>query len=717
MTGLADALGHHWGWGFDSLGRNHTKADPDAGTWNYGFDDAGRTLLQTDAKSQQTSFTYDAAGRLWTRTNPDETVTFRYGEPRSGYFNVARLTSVDAVGRPLTIDYDALGRAVHRERVLDGVTYSETTRLDPAGRLKGITFPDGDAFGTPADPIRYDAAGRTHSVPGVVTSVTYDASGNSLLRTNSNLTETSRTYSPARGFLTGITTHGNGTTIQDLAYTPDTTGMVQAVTSPKPDESWTYGYDALNRLTSASAPGRDQTFTYDILGRMTFNSEVGAYTYSPSRPHAPDTIAGQQLTYDVNGNMLTGRGRTIAWTAANLPTQVNGTTFTYGGQGERVKKTSAGLTSLYPLGDDYEVTNGVVTKYLNLPGLGLVAKRVGPETFWLHTDRLGSVQAVTAADGSEVLRRTYRPYGDEIADSGSHLESRGYIGQRADDGTDLLYLHARYYDPEIAAFVSRDPVGPGPDAVVYGYSGGDPVNRKDPSGLYYQRVCEWVMSYENPGEWQKKTTTVQEMCHVIWVPDPLNPWEFRFPGSGTPSSPLLPGVGGRGGAPSTDPPKEQPVVVPSIPVSLPERVAETVKTGVSSTLRDTFGDSTTPGDALYDLDLLIEGYVMANVSPDRCRATVRGQAWENVKNTNAGVANLVSGMNPVGPPLLGGLGTATVQVGMSEAAALGYATKTGVTVAVAYGVASTALATFGALETAVALFSVADAVGYLGGCQ
>ena len=55
-----------------------------------------------------------------------------------------------------------------------------------------------------------------------------------------------------------------------------------------------------------------------------------------------------------------------------------------------------------------------------------------------------------------------------------------------DSESGLYYLRARYYDPTTAQLISRDP------AVAmtmspYGYTGGNPVNRTDPSGLY--AVC------------------------------------------------------------------------------------------------------------------------------------------------------------------------------------------------------------------------------------
>ena len=152
-------------------------------------------------------------------------------------------------------------------------------------------------------------------------------------------------------------------------------------------------------------------------------------------------------------------------------------------------------SSLYPFGDDYEVTNGVITKYITVDGLGVIAKRVGTQTFWVHADRLGSIQAITDVTGTDIQRRTYRPYGEKIADTSAHAESRGYIGERQDEDTGLTYLHARYYDPALGVFISPDPLDPD-DRVVgtnrYAYTFGDPVTAADRAASTVYSVASTV---------------------------------------------------------------------------------------------------------------------------------------------------------------------------------------------------------------------------------
>ncbi len=222
---------------------------------------------------------------------------------------------------------------------------------------------------------------------------------------------------------------------------------------------------------------------------MTYNSRVGTYVYpSPGqpRPHAPTTINGGSMTYDPNGNLLTGRGRTYTWDWENLPTQINTTQFVYGADRSRLKKLDSGNATLYPLGDDYEIVGGTVTKYVTAFGVGVLGKRVGPTPFWSHLDHLGSITLVTDDSGVDSLRRIYRPFGDLLAQSGSGENSRGFIDQRQDAETGLFYLHARYFDPSLATFTASDPLHPagvGVGTNRYAYAFGNPINGHDRSGL------------------------------------------------------------------------------------------------------------------------------------------------------------------------------------------------------------------------------------------
>jgi RHS repeat-associated protein len=514
LTGLQEAAGqdinNQWNWSYDSLGRKTGQNDPDAGAWTWSYDDSSRTTTQTDAIGQATVSAFDNMGRPLRKTSLSGVTTLGYSESRGSYSNIGRLTSVTSPGTSLQLDYDSLGNAARQTRTIDGTTFVMGTDYDLVGRVAAVTYYDqaNGSCSVPGTctigPFTYDDAGRVAGVQGIVDDVTYDAAGRPLVQSNANGTVTTKTYWPHRGLLNTLVTTTPAQTgpVQDLDYLDyDDVGNLKQVTGTIPSESWQYGYDDGYRMTSASSGAGDvRDYTYDPIGRIKSSSAVGTYDYplpGQPRPHAPVSVSSLgSFTYDANGNLLVGNGRALGWNAENLPTQVTSggatTSFAYDGTGERVKKLSPTGTSYYPFGDDYEVTDGVVTAYVSVPGLGVVAKRVGTgtsiQTFWLHTDRLGSINAVTTDGaqypaGSLVLRRTYAPYGETLSTAGTHAESRGWIDQRNDGETGLTYLHARYFDPQLGIFLSPDPIGVAGGMNLYGYALGDPVNGTDRTGL------------------------------------------------------------------------------------------------------------------------------------------------------------------------------------------------------------------------------------------
>ncbi len=61
-------------------------------------------------------------------------------------------------------------------------------------------------------------------------------------------------------------------------------------------------------------------------------------------------------------------------------------------------------------------------------------------------------------------------------------------------GGALYYMRGRYYDPQIARFISRDPAGLAGGLNLYAYAGDDPVDFSDPTGMGLDS------SLEGPGD-------------------------------------------------------------------------------------------------------------------------------------------------------------------------------------------------------------------------
>jgi RHS repeat-associated protein len=71
-------------------------------------------------------------------------------------------------------------------------------------------------------------------------------------------------------------------------------------------------------------------------------------------------------------------------------------------------------------------------------------------------DGLGSVR-VEMVNGAVETTTTYEPYGKLLAQTGSSGTTYGFTGEQYDAATGLVYLRARYYNPSLKLFLSRDP--------------------------------------------------------------------------------------------------------------------------------------------------------------------------------------------------------------------------------------------------------------------
>lgn len=179
------------------------------------------------------------------------------------------------------------------------------------------------------------------------------------------------------------------------------------------------------------------------------------------------------------GVSKTSNGRVAGSITYNSQT----TTFFYGPDGARLKKINGGNTTLY-LGADEEITPA--DKHIKHP---LVDVRIaGTDKSWLHRDHLNSVKLMTDSNGSILSENLFRPYGvrtDVQTPLNVPRESKGWIGERDDPETGLTFLNARYYDPELARFISPDwydPTKPGVGTNRYAYCGNNPTNCSDPGG-------------------------------------------------------------------------------------------------------------------------------------------------------------------------------------------------------------------------------------------
>ncbi len=203
--------------------------------------------------------------------------------------------------------------------------------------------------------------------------------------------------------------------------------------------------------------------------------------------------------YDGNGNTSDGAGRTFGWTVDNrvaFVTNASGTTnMNYDYTGARVKKWGPLGLTVYPFAG-YEVgPDGTKIKFFKAGNELLAARQVkttGASTkLFYHNDHLGGINVITddvvSHNGARQQLIEYDPWGKISRSEGTNLESeRRFTGQILDPEFGLYYYGARYYDPELARFISPDPIIPSPGDPQtlnrYTYVRNNPVKYIDPTG-------------------------------------------------------------------------------------------------------------------------------------------------------------------------------------------------------------------------------------------
>jgi RHS repeat-associated protein len=454
LVRVKDALGNESTFAWDSLGRKVAMCDADAGCWTYKYDAVGQLVSHTAANGQTVTYDYDAIGRMTSKTGPDGPLaTWVYDEPGHGASIGQATTIKDRVGTE-GLSYDAAGNITSRTKCVQGLCYTLGFTYDGLGRVRSVTYPDGEVV-----TYDYDTQGRLASVSGYADSFAYNARGKLLTAAYANGTITTFSYDPNRQWLKDALVKRGSETLYQASYTYDAAARVTAIeSSTNPLFNMRYSYDELNRLTAVKG-AQNQFFAYDEIGNITYNSEVGTYAYDdPAHVHAVTQAGDTSYAYDANGNLVSVDGSQVG------------------------KAAPAG--SAYFFGGLLEHRNGELIKYY-FAGPMLVARQDGSGVRWYHQDHLGSVKLITDESGQEVARYGYTPFGAQIAASGVDDE-QGFAGHQKEGETGIIYMNARYYDPRLGRFLSADTIVPdpaNPQALNrYAYVYNNPISNIDPSG-------------------------------------------------------------------------------------------------------------------------------------------------------------------------------------------------------------------------------------------
>jgi RHS repeat-associated protein len=542
---------------FDAAGRKTSMVDPDMGSWRYAYSAAGELIAQTDAKGVTTSLTYDALGRIRTRVEPDGTTVWSYDSTVQGPAR-GKLTHItgphgyherfwyDTTGGELRssarfigdqwfwthFDRNALGQVSQLRYPAVNCAAPCSSAPPDAGRLRVDQYyryghlylvrerkPDGTAGTRYWEALEVDALG----------SVTREKLGNNLF--------TQRYVNPATGLVESIATgtHGNATSVQDLAMDWDRVGNLRHRADYRANRREDLGYDGLGRLTAvrlgttAGTLLGSEAVQYSPSGNILKKGSYTGYQYLAHARNAVSSVttpAGTRgYSYDANGNLVAVTGpaaRTVSWWSFNKPRRMqrdvnNYSEYWYGpGRDRPLFRQSARINGLLELtlygAALYErriVGASVVhTHYVQANGSTVATVRrsgtsVANTTRYLHRDHLGSVVAVTSETGGLTETLAYdawgkrRPAGTwQTPPPGAFIaaawQRRGFTSHEHIDHVGLIHMGGRVYDPEIGRFLSPDPYVQFPASTQgfnrYAYVSNNPLSYTDPSGYFLKKL-------------------------------------------------------------------------------------------------------------------------------------------------------------------------------------------------------------------------------------
>ncbi len=543
---VTDPSGHAISNTFDLRGRKTATSDPDMGSWSYVYDVLSELTSQTDAKSQTTTLSYDLLSRVTQRVEPSLTSNWVYDTATDGIGAISSACTGSGCTSPSTASYfrahayDLYGRPSSVAlSIAGGANNTYAITYDANGRVATVTYPSGFVA-----KYVYTSLGYLSEIVDNTTSAVYwtantrDAELHLTQATAGNGVITNQSFDANTGRLLGIcATPDSGAcdgATANFGYTWDAIGNLLTRADTDEQVSEKYCYDVLNRLTnsatgtsgatvsSCTASGTniiDKTIGYDALGDITSKSDVGTYAYgSGAGPHAVTSITGTvngvtnpTYTFDANGNMTAGAGRSVTWTSFNMAASiVEGSTtiaLTYDSEHNRVVQTEPSGTTTY-LNDpasgamEEEFVAGSTTTwrdYLMADGqiVALRSNTGGTVTpLYFNGDHLGSASVLTSASGAVTERDSYDAWGrrrnpngtDNASCSITSATTRGFTGQEMMDAVCEINLNARIYDPTIGRMFTADPMVPNPlngqSYNRYSYVNNRPLSLTDPSGYY-----------------------------------------------------------------------------------------------------------------------------------------------------------------------------------------------------------------------------------------
>jgi len=518
-----------------------TSNDADLGPRSATYDALGEVTAYSDAKGQNFSAIYDALSRPTSRTEPDLTSTWTWGNTATS-FNIGKLQSVAAASSAGTYSevygYDSKTRLSTKQITIPGdtaYTYTKTYNAT-TGLLDTLQYP----VSTSAYQLKLQYGyqnGILQQISDVATGTHYwtantiNPRGQYAQETLGNTVVVNHAFDAVTGWVSSIQAGiGGGAALQNNSYLFDEVGNLTQRQDNNAGVTENVFLDNLYRLDHTVGDS-GTVMSYDAIGRISgwgaggVLSNVNDYTtpqpgctyYANSQLHAvrKDTNGANynSYCYDANGNMSAANGcwgscysDSFSWTSYNQPSNIsnssNSSQFFYNADHQRYKQIAsyngALETTFYVGGLLEKMINSSGTAYRHYIPVGnntVVYTRLlsgTNSTYYLTKDHLGSTAIITDSMGNSLVKEKFAALGwnentPAQQNTMASITRHEFTGHEGLDNLSLVNMNGRIYEPSGSMFLSPDPTIPVPGNTQsynrYSYVSNNQLTFTDPTGF------------------------------------------------------------------------------------------------------------------------------------------------------------------------------------------------------------------------------------------
>jgi RHS repeat-associated protein len=492
LSSITDARGKLTTFSYDEVGQLRELTYPLGQKKSFGYYLNRNLKSITTPNGDLIRFSYDDAGQLREKHLPEGIVSYDYDD-------TGNLTYADNGASVIDLLYDLAGRLRHAKTSLSSHQPATAIAYEKYDKVANrLTMNDGTGITT----YTYDKTNQLTHINGPIghTGYGYDGLGRRKALALPNGIASAYTYDDA-GRLTDLTNEG----VSQFEY-PEHDNVGNRRTMISADGVHSYTYDGIYELTGAGHPqSPPETYTYDRVGNRTSSRDHPDWHYDDNNRLTGHD--GTTYTHDENGNILTktdATGSTIyEYDSENRLIRITDpeqrvTTYTYDGLGRRIEKDVGGTITRYvfDLEDilfEYDGNNTLRARYTHGPGIDdPIAMERGGQSYFYHTDGLGSITHITDSSKQIVSSYSYDAFGNITSKTGSLTNPYTYTGREYDPESGFYYYRARYYDPEIGRFLQPDPLDMAMVILIRQYFPGSPM-----SGVLYQYALKTPIFISN----------------------------------------------------------------------------------------------------------------------------------------------------------------------------------------------------------------------------